>query len=162
VIDLKQHKWSDVRKSYRGLINQGHKKYDIWELGDIFTFMKLHRETFGNCRTDETYLIQDGWIKKGNCLIVAACDKQQKFVAAAMWIVYNGGAYYASGPSIERNAMHGVIWESLQLLNMVARYVDMGQVDGETEKERSIAQFKCGFGGDDQPFTIVRKLNGGS
>jgi hypothetical protein len=93
---------------------------------------------------------------------VAACDQQKRFVAAAMWLIYNGGAYYASGPSIERNAMHSVIWESLQLLNLVARYVDMGQVDGKTEKERGIALFKCGFGGDDRPFTIVKKPNGGA
>jgi hypothetical protein len=52
-----------------------------------------------------------------------------------------------------------VIWHSLKLVRAHGvRLVELGQTDGETEKERNIGKFKAGFGGTSQPFAIVRKL----
>jgi lipid II:glycine glycyltransferase (peptidoglycan interpeptide bridge formation enzyme) len=81
-----------------------------------------------------------------------------RVVAAAFWIVYNGCAYYASGPSLEKNVQHAVILESLvQLKARGITLVEMGQTDGATEKERNIAKFKRGFGGSERPYMVIRR-----
>ena len=68
------------------------------------------------------------------------------------------GAYYMSGPSLRDNVQHAVIWKSLQLLKeRDITLVELGQIDGETEKEKNIGKFKAGWGGEEKPFTIVRK-----
>lgn len=92
-------------------------------------------------------------------MTVSAENKKGEFVAAALWIVYQNCAYYASGPSLEKNTMHAVIWKSLQLLKARGvTLVELGQIDGETEKEQNIGKFKQGFGGEAKPYTVVRRL----
>lgn len=160
VIDLRLHNWSDVRKSYHAIIHRADDHYDYIEAGDIFTFREIHRNAFGDVRPDETFFIQQKWLQSGRAMAYCACDAvTDQWVAAALWIIYNGCAYYASGPSMIPNVQHAVIWHSLQLLKQRGiTLVDMGQIDGETEKERNIGLFKSGFGGVNQPFTIVRRL----
>jgi len=93
--------------------------------------------------------------------VVASIDADegtQANIASALWILYEGGAYYASGPSVEKNVQHAVIWKSLELLKAKGiRLVELGQIDGETEKEKNIGKFKGGWGGTVQPFTIARR-----
>lgn len=159
VIDLRTHKWSDIRKSYHSIIHRANEQYDFYEMGDMFTYMAVHRKVFGNVRTDETFFEQQKWIHSGNAMILAAFDAKGVWKAATLWIIYNSNAYYASAPSLERNIQHAMIWNSFQLLRQhhEVSLVDMGQIDGETEKERNIGKFKAGFGGEAKPFTIVRR-----
>ena len=116
-------------------------------------YQHLHGEANGGQpRPDKTYDLQQQWIRQGNGMLVG-CN-----AAFAFWILYEGGAYYASGPSVEKNVQHAVIWKSLELLKAQGiRLVELGQIDGETEKERNIGKFKAGFGGTAQPFTIARR-----
>lgn len=156
VIDLRTHKWSDIRKSYRGLINQADKKYAISEIHYISTFQELHRQAFGIVRNDQTFYIQEKWLSSRHAMLVQ-CGRES-WVGAVLWIVYNGCAYYASAPSIEKNIQHAVIWKSLQLLKeRGVTLVELGQIDGKTEKEKNIGKFKAGWGGEAKPFTIVRR-----
>ncbi len=158
VIDLRTHKWSDVRKSYHSIIHRGQEQLEIIEEEDILVFKNVHQCAFGSVRSIHTYEIQNYWIKSGTAMAVSAFNKKEECVAAALWIIYQGCAYYASGPSAEKNTMHAVIWKSLQLLKARGvTLVELGQIDGETEKERGIARFKMGFGGEAKPFTIARR-----
>jgi hypothetical protein len=159
VIDLRTHKWSDVRKSYRSIIHRGQEQLEILEEEDILVFKSVHQCAFGSVRSISTYEIQNYWIKSGNAMAVSARNKKDEFVAAALWIIYKGCAYYASAPSLRKNTMHAVIWKSLHLLQARGvTLVELGQIDGETEKEKGIARFKSGWGGLTMPFTIVREV----
>lgn len=159
VLDLRTHKWSDVRKSYHSIIHRGQEQLEIAEAHNLLTFRLVHQCAFGSVRSLSTFLIQDDWVKSGNAMAVNAFNKKDECVAAAFWIIYQGCAYYASGPSTEKNTMHAVIWKSLQLLKARrVTLVELGQIDGETEKEKGIARFKMGWGGEVKPYTVVRRL----
>ena len=161
VIDLQAHKWSNIRKSYRGLINKALKKMSVDEYGpevmpeDMGIFKSLHaRANNGQPRNDETYKHQYRWMRSGNGLLVMCTDWPTVY-AAAYWIIYNKCAYYMSGPSIKDGVQHAVIWKSLQILKArKVELVEMGQIDGKEEVTRGV--FKTGFGGEAKPFMIVR------
>ena len=160
VIDLRIHKWSDVRKSYRGLINQANKRLLYFRQADAYHYMNIHMEAFGQCRNEQTYSIQEQWIKDGYAFCLTSIDGQSgEHAAAALWITYKECAYYASGPSLQDNVQHAMVWESLfHLKDLGITLVELGQIDGETEKEKNIGKFKAGFGGEAKPFTIVRRV----
>jgi hypothetical protein len=68
-----------------------------------------------------------------------------------------------SGPSLTENVQHAVVWRSLEVLKARGvRLAELGQVDGPhmTEKEKSIALFKQGFGGEPRPYLIARRVKG--
>lgn len=158
VIDLRTHKWSDVRKSYHSIIHRGQEKFITTQDSKINIFYQTHRLSFGDVRTKKTFEIQDEWIKSGNALVLSTMNSKDEFVSSVLWIMYQGCAYYASSPSLEKNVQHSVIWQSLQLLKKQGiTLVELGQIDGETEKEKNIGKFKQGFGGEPKPFTIVRR-----
>jgi hypothetical protein len=158
VLDMRLHQWADLRKSYHALIHRAQDRFDIREHHDISAFRAVHRLTFGEVRSEGTFDIQQRWCKEGIGMAVVACERDLP-VAAAYWIIYQGGAYYASGPALQRNVMHGVIWASLELLKTRGVHrIDMGQTDGKTQKEKNIGKFKSGFGGTAMPFTIARRI----
>lgn len=159
VIDLRTHQWSDVRKSYRSIIHRGQERFITTQDSKINIFYQTHRLSFGDVRTKKTFEIQEEWIKSGNALVLSTMNSKDEFVSSVLWIVYQGCAYYASSPSLEKNVQHSVIWQSLQFLKKQGiTLVELGQIDGETEKEKGIAQFKSGWGGLTMPFTIVREV----
>ena len=165
VLDLtktREQLWQGVRKSYHSIIHRAEELSCIEESQSIMPFRILHHEVFGNARSEQTFIIQQQWMKQGNAMSVVASIKAdegtQANIAAALWILYEGCAYYASGPALKKNVQHAVIWKSLELLKAKGiRLVELGQIDGETEKEKSIGVFKSGFGGAVQPFTIARR-----
>lgn len=159
VIDLRTHKWSDVRKSYHSIIHRAQERYTIEEDQNILPFRLVHHCAFGHVRNAQTFAIQQEWMRTGNAMAVTARNDKDGTNTSAFWIIYQGCAYYASGPSTERNTMHAVIWKSLQLLKARGvTLVELGQIDGETEKEQNIGKFKQGFGGEAKPYTVVRRL----
>ncbi len=167
VIDMRTHKWSDIRKSYRGLINKALKEFSICEYKehsitwDMDIFKDLHvAANGGQPRNDQTYAYQRNWMVSGNGMLVLCTDWPFSCAyAGAYWIIYKDAAYYMSGPSLLDDLQHAVIWKSLQLLKERGiNLVELGQIDGETEKERNIGKFKAGFGGEARPFTIVRRI----
>jgi len=157
VIDLATHKWSDVRKSYHSLIHRAQERCEINEEPTIREFKLVHRCAFGTVRNDRTFEIQGSWMPE-HAMAVAAVNAKPELSAAALWIIYQGSAYYGSAPSVEKNILHAVIWESLKRLKARGvQLVDMGQVDGATEKEKNIGTFKAGFGGELRPFLIAKR-----
>ncbi len=160
IIELRCHGWADVRGSYHAIIHRARDQYEIrvCHSDDIELYCALHVKANGHQpRPYSTYGHQEKWLRNGFGMLVGARDKEG-YAAFAYWILYEGCAYYMSGPSVQRNVQHAVIWESLELLkNNGFQTVEMGQVDGETEKERNIGKFKSGFGGHDVPYMILRK-----
>lgn len=161
VLDLRTHQWSDIRKSYHSIIHRGRDVYDITRCTSfgMYDFKRVHIEANGRQpRPDSTYEDQAHWVKKGNGLLVGARDDQQQWQAFSLWILYQGNAYFASAPSLQRNVQLAVIWESLCMMKtMGITLVEMGQTDGTTEKEKNIGFFKAGWGGKSEPFTILRR-----
>lgn len=156
--------WQGVRKSYHSIIHRANEQYDIHRDPTIMPFRLLHHEAFGNVRTEQTFMAQSQWMAQGYAMSVSACcdvrKGTQSRAAAAYWIIYKGCAYYASGPAVEKNVQHAVIWKSLELLKARGiQLVEMGQIDGETTKEINIGKFKAGFGGRAVPFQIARRVN---
>ena len=163
VIDLVTHQWADIRRSYHSIIHRANDLYEIRATDDIEAFKYAHIEANGRQpRPDRTYEINGEWIESGNAMLVGALDEESTAGAYALWILYRGSAYYASGPSIHKNVQHAVVWKSLEILKSQGiRFVEMGQIDGVTEKERNVGKFKCGWGGEAKPFTIVMRKNNG-
>lgn len=159
VIDLRLHQWTDLRKSYHSIIHRALERYTISPRMTINPFREVHARAFGLVRSPETFQIQNSWIEHGCAEVVVAHDENENPVAAAFWIIWKDGAYYASGPSLVQNLQHAVIWESLVLMKSRGiTLVDMGQIDGETEKEKNIGKFKAGFGGSSMSYTVVRRI----
>lgn len=158
VIDLENYSLSHARKGCRSDIKRAKKFYDVWIFDNVKQFQQIHFAKFGYARPQSTFDMNDAWLQRGNGFVAAACNKDGKWVAAAMWFIYQRCAYYASGPSLVGDVQSSVIYESLlDLKKRGVRFVDMGQIDGETEKEKKIGNFKAGFGGERQPFTIVKR-----
>lgn len=165
VIDLRTHKWSDVRKSYKSIINGAAKKYHFNDFEAskriAYRFRHLHQAANGIVRNERTYDLQESWVGVGLGVVVIAWEgyyEIDKVVAGAYWIICQKRAYYMSGPSLVDNVQHAVIWRSLGLLRDAGvELVEMGEVGGLTEKEKTIGVFKSGFGGEPKPFTIVRR-----
>ena len=158
VIDLRTYKWGDVRKSYHSLIHRGQEQLEIEDDKGVLSFRLAHHFAFGAVRSEKTFIIQGEWVKSGNALVVSA-RKRDVLAGSVLWIIYQGCAYYASAPSLEKNVMHAIIWQSLKLLKERGiTLVELGQIDGETEKEKNIGKFKSGWGGEAEPYTIVRRL----
>ena len=149
--------WKGVRKSYHSEIHRVDERYTIMVSGRVDDYKALHaRANGGQPRHDMTYELQKQWIAEGYGVLIATALPEP--VAAAYWIVYEGCAYLMSGPSTEDDVQKSVLWYSIGYLkSRGVRLLELGQIDGETEKERNIGRFKTGFGGKSAPFTIARR-----
>lgn len=159
VLDLRTHQWSDVRKSYHSIIHRAQERYEIGEDNKLSVYRMIHHLAFGNVRNEQTFICQQDWLRDGYAMVVNAMSRKgEELCASSLWIIYQGKAFYASGPSLEKNVQHAVIWKSLQILKARGvTLVELGQIDGGTEKEKNIGKFKAGWGGEVRPFTIVRR-----
>ena len=97
----------DLRGSYRSLIHRANERYVVYEAPWFAKYKALHIAANGRQpRSDETYAIQEKWLADGRGMLVgigpAAMD-EVSYRAFAYWIIYQGCAYYMSGPSIEPN-----------------------------------------------------------
>ena len=160
VLDLRQTEddlWRGIRKSYRPLINKALKEYQF-SPGTLAEYHRLHALASGReTRSQATWDCMEFWMALGYGGLVMA-SKDGVVAAGAYFIIYEHAAYYASGASVMDNVQHAVIWTAIKRLkDNGARLLELGQLDGETEKERNIGKFKSGFGGKSMPFTIARR-----
>jgi len=125
IIDLTNHSKSDLRKSYRSLVN----KQDGVVAGGIDDYRKLHTRKV--CWEQQREIPHIGYFKRD----------------AGVVFYYSGiCAYYAAAAGDD---VYPCIWLSLQQLKrMGIKYVEMGeQVFYGDEKLVNISKFKRGFGG---------------
>lgn len=169
VVDLTMSEadlWKNMRASYHGLIHAAERRFGFLDNRDaeamlMGRYKDLHHEAFGPVRSDETFAIQEAWLKDGYGMLELAWSgyiEIDRVVAGAYWIVYRNAAYYHSGPSVEKSVQHAVIWRSLlKLKSMKVRLVEMGPTAYTTDKERGIAFFKQGFGGTIVPYYVAER-----
>lgn len=149
--------WRGIRKSYRPLINKALVDYRF-TAGTLADYHRLHALASGReTRSHGTWDCMDEWMANGYGGLVMA-SKDGVMAAGAYFIIYQGGAYYASGASLIDNVQHAVIWTAMKRLKDIGvGLLELGQIDGETEKEKSIGFFKSGMGGKSMPFTIATR-----
>jgi len=167
VIDLMQPEGAlhaGVRRSYKALINRGLQHYQIFvdaspEIGEIYA--ALHTVSVGQIapRPPRTYELQRDWLRDGLAFVVAARGGMAPhgWAAAAYIFTYKDGAYYGSGPSVESDTMHAVLWTAiLEAKRRGLKRFEVGwQGRARDEHERGIEHFKAGFGGRDEPVYVM-------
>jgi hypothetical protein len=176
VVDLERDEaalWSDVRKSYRGLIRQGERTYRLTvgdkSNGQYFLFdayQAIHRRAHGHGyspRSDLTFAYQREWLKyDGHALVVCAESSpttSEYTSGAALFLVYKQAAYYASGAYVAENVSFPLLWHAMLTLKARGvRWLDMGwQGHAETDKGRNVEFFRAGFGGEDVPLLAIER-----
>lgn len=150
--------WRDVRKSYKALIHQVQRRFEIvvgYAEAQMSDYAVVHRAA-GGTRAARTYELQLEWVRSRHAFTAVAYEGSTP-VAAAYVLAWKGWAYYASGPSLTPSAQHGLQWAIIEELaaRTDVHYYEMGwQGAALDEKERQIEFFKCGFGGHDWPFEV--------
>jgi hypothetical protein len=153
-----------LRKSYKSLVNQGRKRFIVRLENDIGILHHLHRlSAERETRPQDTWDMMGEWILDECGMLLAAYLPGEEFmpptlVAAAYFIVWRKGAYYACSAQKQANAMHPLIVEATEYLSGIGvTNLEMGDVGWLTEKEFGIMTFKTGFGGVDEPYLLATR-----
>lgn len=184
VIDLRQPdsvRWSRVRKSFRQSIVRAKLKRAVFVVGSaaagrpateadpgwaVEQARGLHLQSAGRVTRDPaTWSHMADWVRRGDGLVAIAKAPTGSFVGYAYAIRWKDWAYYASGVTAERDLSHALVWALAEALALDGRtrYFEVGWDvrDGDTEKDRGIAFFKSGFGGERWPVWLWRAGNSG-
>lgn len=148
VIDLQNHKWSDIRKSYHSLINADKDRCEITT--DVMAYKEIHYRMAGRrTRSNQSWKIQQQQVNASEAYLVTMEDK------GGVMVVHNEiWAYYTSG-KCEGNS-HALMWRAIEHAKSLGiKYFNMGeQIFFGDQKMTNISNFKRGFGGR----TIMRLL----
>jgi len=161
-----------VRKSYKALINRGLQRYEI-VIGTSETlalgYQAVHGASVGQIapRPERTYELQWEWARDGFAFYVGARAQGASRQAVAPWVAfayiftYKGGAYYGSGPSVEPDVMHAVLWSAiLEAKRLGFKRFEIGWLGhARDDKERAVEFFKAGFPGEDIPVYVMEVEN---
>lgn len=169
VLDLSRGRdplWSDVRSSYRPLINRGQRELKLsvycreHPAGTAFDeYQKLHAAAAGRVtRPQRTFDLMHDWVGRGSALLVEAVQGTRP-VGYALLLCAKQGAYYGSGccaPDVDLPyLMHSLQWTSVSaLLERGIRWYELGHqhfrptlAHPADPKARAISFFKRGLGG---------------
>ena len=156
---------ADLRKSYKSLINWGARHLDIrLHDGDTITaadmdhFRALHIRVAGReTRSRESWMAQLRMVHGGEAFALSG-RLDGELVTFALFILSPRTGYYGVSASVrERFADplgHALLWTAIERARALGcRWFDLGEQlfsyqTSATDKERQIARFKRGFGGD--------------
>jgi len=171
--DAMRVRWSQIRSSYRSLIKQAARDYDIgYGYDELWPhYESCHRQCSTRSRPGGTYLYQFRWLRGGAGLVLAAfpkggaegaMDNGGRVTSPLSWsaagsspapsttlsssyvITYKGHGYYASGPSVQKNLQHALQWVAIQALSENGyNSYELGWLADD-----GVGFFKSGFGGD--------------
>lgn len=157
--------WQRFRKSLKNRVNQGKKELAVntftgknctWE--NILAFRELHIQEAGReTRSLDSWKVQFEQVGSGKAFLVLA-NRSDKLVGGALFIHDGHSCYYGVG-AYNRSLFpmpisHVCVWHGILYAKEIScRFFDVGQIhfpyeQDLTEKERSIGDFKRGFGGD--------------
>ncbi len=163
--------WSGVRKSYRSLINNAKRTHTI----EIFDAVNKDREQFFRFgelyhrAADQKVYSQQSWdslfrMLENELAFLVVIRDNVKLLGASFYIVQNSRVYYALGcnaPEINPKLSIGHIslWSAIDYCcQKYYSYFELGWQDISTQllyqptlKEKHIAKFKHGFGGNNVP-----------
>lgn len=149
-----------VRKSYRHLINRGRQTWERWDCaGNPEAFHLLWADVNGHRRHPVAERLMSDWLKTGHAKLLGAW-RGGRWEAFCYASVYKNQAYYTSAPSLVKGAMHMLVWD--MILALKAEGIERLELGwqarpGDSDKDRGIAQFKAGFGGQDRPVYAVER-----
>ncbi|MCR4375700.1 MAG: hypothetical protein NUW22_12705 [Acidobacteria bacterium] len=172
VVDLKQDKtalWRDLRKSYKALIHQAERAYDIHvcEPEDMEAFRQLHRQEAGReTRPKASWDLMAEWVRDGHVILIGGSVNaahaaglsagstpapSTTFVGFAAFVVWQGGSYYGWAASVVPNLNHALVWRGmLETKARGAAVCEIGwQGHARDIKGQQIEYFRRGFGGRD-------------
>ena len=162
--------WRRLRKSYRSLVHQAERDYDIVVASGISqntqrlvyaVAQDLHVEAAGRrTRSAATWELMTQWASAGQGLVAVAQDRAtQAYVGFAYAIRWKHWSYWMSGATLRRNLQHALQWHLMKALmcDGETRYYEIGHAADhaapDDEKAKNIAFFKAGFGG--QRWTVL-------
>jgi len=152
-------RWQDIRKSYRAVIRRAEAQYRIG-VGGVERwgqYVQCHQAAATRPRPQATYDHQWAMVKGGHGRIAVAVDGAGSCVAAVLALVYQGRAYYASGPSCRRGVQHGVLWAmSKHLADEGVKAFEIGWT-GQPEGSADIEFFKRGFGRERERVVVLSR-----
>ncbi len=171
IIDLQpplEELWQGVRKSYRSLIHWGEKNlslkvYDRTNISSnvIEEFRQLHVEVAQReTRSVQSWECQFKQVKQGDGFVIMG-HLDNRLVTSALFLHSEKFCYYGVGVSVrelfDKPLAHSVIWTGiLEARQHGCRYLEMGDLaniyGNFSDKEKSIATFKSGFGGKTKIF----------
>jgi predicted N-acyltransferase len=170
IVDLEQDKamlWSELRKSYKALINRALQNYQIVFVDvrnpdeQMFAaYVQLHCKAAGRTtRPPETFEIQMDKIRRDESSLIGVLD-EDRFVAFSFFSHMNGGVYYGSmadDPDYdsEKPFEHCMLWKGIEYykergfkrLETGAQQFGLQVFDWPDQKNLNISFFKRGFGG---------------
>jgi hypothetical protein len=147
VINLKKDSLkSDVRKSYKSLIN---KQDGVIFSPTVYNLKELHHKVAGRkTRSDKTWDIQQEMINAGEAFVVELY-KDGTLLSAALFYINKWCCYYAVAASLECVNSHPVIWAAIEYCKEEGlNRFELGEKLEGTEKEKNISKFKSGFGAE--------------
>ncbi len=157
--------WSDVRKSYRTLINKAMRFYksviinqNNFDFDLCEEYRKMHHLAAGRItRPANTFFNMYEMIKSGNAFLILIQNIDSKTVGAYYFLVHGAYGFYGSAatdPALDSQSGvgHLGLWRGILFAKEQAcQFMDLGQLlmrpGGVTEKEKNIFLFKTGFGG---------------
>lgn len=163
---------SNLRKSYKSLVNKAIKNLDIRFLKDSneeiwIDFQKLHKSVAGRTtRSEETWNIQLKAISKGEAIFAYALDPNKKMIGGSLFYLTEAESFYAIG-AYDRDLNHLFLGHALQysamleLKRMGVRWHRLGLYlteghDQISKKDSSISYFKKGFSSHVVPNFILK------
>ena len=167
---------SDIRKSYRSLVNWGERELSITvhdhrntKPETVEEFRQLHIGVAGKeTRSPETWRLQFRQIAEDQAFMITGRLNGQ-LVTAALFLHSQSYCFYGVSASIremfDKPLSHAILWRSiLEAKRRGCRVYEMGDLahlypQGYSDKEKSIAVFKRGFGG---AALLQLRIGGGS
>ena len=154
----------NYRKSYKSLINQSKREFDILVLDSeninddyFWKFRNLHIETAGReTRLKNTWEMQLEMIKMKNAFMVLGFNKKSDLITGGIFYCNMFHCYYAVGVSnremFDRPLLHGIIDEAVvKAKNLGCKIFELGDRlfnnDEIDNKLINISNFKKGFRG---------------
>lgn len=163
----KEDIWCNIRKSYKSLINNGKKKYQIEiidftnpDYNNFLIHRKLHYKASGRItRPDETWKVQFEMIRNNQAILIGLKEKN-RFIAFNYFVYFNKKVYYghaSNDPDYETNIplTHTILWAAISYFQRRKfETLEFGQqqfgkqiFDNPSKKDLDISFFKRGFGG---------------
>ena len=159
--------WSDVRTSYKSLINWGLRELaiDVYtkdniNLDIIDAFRKLHFSEAGReTRSRESWQLQLEAVKENEAFIVTAKNSGE-LVSAGYFIIHKVHCFYGSSASkyqlVKKPLFHSIMWTAILhckkreiiFFETGLQYTKQQIIENKIDsKVVNIAKFKSGFGG---------------
>lgn len=160
--------WKDVRKGHKAAIKQGEKQYEVHIMdykNSSYEIYEEYRKTHHRCagrvtRSKETFDKNYEMIQNDEGILVFS-KKADKYIAFNLFLHSNKRVYYASACNeldlkLNEPFGHVLVWKAIEYyqkrgfekIEIGQQFPALSPFVSVTEKEKRIAFYKRGFGGE--------------